>query len=63
MLWKPNLTFVISVTLKIKVMTTQVGFLRGLWGSYILSFNLIAVKLFELSHGNGCLEMDGRTAP
>ena len=41
------------MTLKIKVMTSkQIVFFRGLWGSYILCFNLIAVKLFELLCGN-----------
>ena len=54
MLRKPNLTFVTSVTLKIKVTTPKwIGFLRSLWESYILGFNLIAVKLFEVSRGNG----------
>ncbi len=54
MLRKPNLTFVTSVTLKIKVTTPkQKAFLRGRWGSYIPGFNLIAVVLFELSRGNG----------
>ena len=53
MLRKPNLTF---VTLKKKVTTPKrIGFLRGLWGSYIPGFNLIAVILFELTHENGCL--------
>ena len=51
MLQKSNLTF---VTLKIKVITPKlIGFCRGLWGSYIPGFKLIAVKLFELSQGNG----------
>ncbi len=50
---KPNSIFVASVTLKTEVMTPKrIGFLMGLWGSYILWFNLTAVILFELSHGN-----------
>ena len=52
MLWKPNLTFVF-VTLKIKVMSPKwIEILRSLWGRYILGFNLTAVELFELLHGN-----------
>ena len=59
MLQKLNLTFVTPVTLKIKVTTPiQIGFFRGLWGSYIPGLNLIAVKLFESSCGNGCLQTD-----
>ena len=55
MLQKLNLTFV-TCDLQIKVTTPkQTGFLRGLWGSHIPSFNLIAVILFELLCGNGCL--------
>ena len=54
MLQKLNLTFVTTVTLKIKVMIPkQSYFLRTLWGLYMPCFNLIAVKLFELWHGNG----------
>ncbi len=61
MLPKPNLTFVTSVTLKIKVITPkQLGFLRGLWISYIQSINMIAVTL-SLLCGNGCLRADGWT--
>ena len=56
MLRKSNLTFVTSVTLKIKVTTPKlIVFLRNLWGSYIPEFNLIAVILFELSCRNKCL--------
>ena len=54
MLWKLNLTFVRSVTLKIKVTTPkQIGFLGGLWGSCIPGLKLIAVRLFEFLRGNG----------
>ena len=54
MLQKTNLTFVTSVTLKTKVTTQkQIAFLRGLWGSYIPGFNLIAVQLLELLRRNG----------
>ena len=64
MLQKPNLSFVTSVTLKVKVMTSKRrGSLRGLWGSYIPSINLIAVKLLELSFANGVSldrQMDGQ---
>ena len=53
MLRKPNLTFVTSATLKIKVTTPkQIRFLGGLWGRHIPCFKLIAVKLFELLRGN-----------
>ena len=54
-----------SVTLKIKVTTPkQIGFLRGLWECDIPDLQLTAVKLFELSHGNGVFQQtDGRTAP
>ncbi len=39
--------FVTSVTMKIKVTAPkQIGFLRGLWKSYIPGFNLVAVKYF-----------------
>ena len=45
MLQKPNLTIVVFVTLKIKVMAPkQIGLLGGLWGSFIPSINLIAVN-------------------
>ena len=54
-----NTTFVTSITLKIKVTALKhIGFLSDLWGSYIPGFNLIAVKLFELSRGTRCLLMD-----
>ncbi len=62
------MTFVISVTSKIRVTTPkQIGFLRGLRGSYIPGMKLIAVKLFELSCRNGCVfgqtdrQTDGQT--
>ena len=58
----PNITFVTHVTLKIKVTSPkQIGFLRGLWRSYIPGFKLIAEKHFELLCGNGCLQTDGQT--
>ena len=37
--------------------------LSGLLGSYIPSFNLISVNLFELSHRKGCLQIDRQTPP
>ena len=44
MLQKPNLTF---VTLKIKAVTAkQIGFVKGLWGSYIPGFKVIVVEHF-----------------
>ena len=57
-----NLTFVTSVTLKIKVATPkQISFLWGLWRSYIPGFELIAVNLFKLSHGIGVFgQTDGQ---
>ena len=57
-----NLTLVTSVALKIKVTTPKrIGFLGGQWGSCILGFKLIAVKLFELLRGNGVLrQIDGQ---
>ena len=56
MLQKPNLIFVTSVTMKIKVTTPkQIGFLGGLWGNYVPGFNLTAVIVFELLCGNECL--------
>ena len=52
---KTNLTFVTSVTWKIKITTPkQMDFLGGLWGGYIPGFNLIHVILSYLSCGNGC---------
>ena len=49
------------MTLRIKVTTPkQIGFLRDLWESYIPSINLTAVKLFELSCRNRCLQTDGQ---
>ena len=63
MLQKPNVTFMTSVTSEIKVTTAkQKWFLRSIWGSYIPGFNLIAVILLELLHGN-CVfgQMDGPT--
>ena len=54
MLQKPNLTVVISVTLKIELLAPKwIGILRDHWGRYILSFNLIDVK--------GCLWIDRHT--
>ncbi len=49
-LQKVHLTFVHPETLKWR------GILRCLWGSNALSFNLIDVKLFEMS----CLCLDGK---
>ena len=55
------MTFVNSVTLRIKVTTPkQLGFFRGPWGSYIPGFNLIAVKLFGV-FGQMDRRTDGQT--
>ena len=55
-------SFAMSVTLRIKVATPkQRGFLRGLWRSYIPGFKVRAVNPFELSCGNGVIQMDGWT--
>ena len=59
MLGIQNLTFMTSVTLKIKATAPKgIGFLGILWGSYTQRINMIAVELFELSCGNGCLWTD-----
>ena len=61
MLQKQNLTFLTSVTLKIKVTTPKsIGFLRGIWENYILGMKLIAVKLFEVLRRNE-VSPDGQT--
>ena len=62
MLPKPNFTSVTFVTLIIKVMgPKQIGFFRGLWGSHILSFNMIDVKVFQVLHGKKCIWTDRQT--
>ncbi len=60
MLRKDNLTFVTSVTFKIKVTTPKrKGFLRGLLGSYIPSFKVIAKNI--LSYRMGMVSSDRQT--
>ena len=59
MLWKPNLIFVTSVTLNIKVTVPKSTHPKEARGEiYVPSFELIDVKSFEISHGNWSLWTD-----
>ena len=64
MLQKPNLSFVTSVTLKIKVMTPNKKASSGACGYDIYTkYHFDSCKLFELLHGNKCLWTDRQTVP